>query len=152
MRPLLPSGLLVVAVVSAGCAAPSQTPTPSVQAPAGHALPAGISGIPRPGDVTAIIAPQTVRGSLQPGIEMRFQLGHCGLISPIDFDGALWDPVAGHDGFGGPLDEDQVGELINSTAVALVLVEPDLAELRTPRQAVVTLVRHVGGRPYNLCD
>lgn len=78
-------------------------------------------------------------------------LGHCGLISPIDMDGSLWDPIGGHDGAGGPLTEDQLGELINATPVVVVLTDPNTAVLQTPLGAVITLTRHDGPRDYFLC-
>ena len=86
------------------------------------------------------------------GVARNFVLGHCGLMSPIDFDGALWDPIAGHDGNGGPLTEAQLGELINATPTVVELRDPDTVELRTPNGAVITLVRHDGPRAYFLCD
>ena len=86
------------------------------------------------------------------GVARDLTLGHCGLISPIDMDGSLWDPIGGHDGSGGGLTEDQQGELINASTVVVVLTDPDTAELRTPLGAVITLARHDGPRPYAMCD
>ena len=80
------------------------------------------------------------------------ELGHCGLISPVDIDGSLWDPVAGDDGNGGPLTEDQEGDLINATRVLLVLIDNDTMLMATPNGARVLLSRHDGPRAYLLCD
>jgi len=147
---VLPAGAL------AGCdstAAPTSsrvhTATP---APALLPLPAGVAGIPRPGMPTALIQPRTQRGIVPVGVLQPFELGHCGLVSPIDFDGSLWDPVAGDDGSGGPLTDEHQGELFNATRVTLTLIESDVMRLETPRGAVLALVRHAGARPYSLCD
>jgi len=108
--------------------------------------------MPGPSDPTAEITPQTPPGELEVGIARDLTLGHCGLISPIDMDGSLWDPIGGHDGSGGGLTEDQLGELINATPVVVVLIDSDTAVLRTPLSAVITVARHDGPRPYGLCD
>lgn len=86
------------------------------------------------------------------GEPQSFEIGHCGLGSPIDFDGSLWDPTFGDDGSGGPLTNDQQGELINATQVELTIIDPVTALLVTPAGARVLLVRHDGARPYALCD
>ena len=58
------------------------------------------------------------------GFEQTYTLEHCGLISPIDVDGSLWDPVFGDDGHGGPLTEDQRVQIEEVTNEA---VEADYA-------------------------
>lgn len=136
-------------LTTAPTSSPSATPTAT---PILLPLPAGLSGIPRPGTPTAVIQPRTRRGAVAPGVAQPFELGHCGLVSPIDFDSSLWDPIAGDDGAGGPLTEEQEGELVNATRVELTLIEPDVIRLETPGGAVLTLVRHSGARPYSLCD
>lgn len=149
-------GLLVLVLLGAlvGCESAiqpspsaSQVPTPRPLRP----LPGELDGIPNPGDTTALVQPQTRRGTVPLGIPQRFALAHCGLFSPIDFDGSLWDPVGGDDGFGGPLTDDQQGELVNATSGTLTLIQPNLAQFVTPLGAVVTLSRHNGGRLYHLC-
>jgi hypothetical protein len=115
-------------------------------------LPAGMSGLPQPGSPSAVLEPRSQRGGFAPGVAHTFELGHCGLASPIDFDGSLWDPIAGDDGQGGPLTDDQRIELINGTPLTLVLLQPDVAQIRTPLGAVITLARHPGPRAYSLCD
>lgn len=135
---------------------PAPTVTPTVVVPTAtpvlRPLPEGLSGIPGPGFPTVVIEPATRRGTTPPGVAQPFDLGHCGLISPIDFDGGLWDPIAGDDGAGGPLTDDQQGELVNATRVTLTLMEPNVIRLETPLGAVLTLERHPGARPYSLCD
>ena len=143
--------LLLVGCESARAPTSSPIATPTTT-PILLPLPASLSGIPRPGTPTAVIGPRTQRGTIAPGAAQAFELGHCGLVSPIDFDGSLWDPIAGDDGAGGPLTGEQQAELINATRVALTLIEPDVLRLETPLGAVLTLVRHSGARPYSLCD
>jgi hypothetical protein len=99
-----------------------------------------------------MVEPITPAGSVPIGSPQNFQLGHCGLGSPIDFDGSLWDPVAGDDGAQGPLTQDQMGELINATAVVLTLADATRAQMVTPLGARILLERHLGPRPYHLCD
>jgi hypothetical protein len=149
--------VLAAALFTAGCGAqvpsptvpPSPSPTPTALL---LPLPAHVAGIPGPGDATALLAPQSRPGELEAGVARNFTLGHCGLISPIDFDGSLWDPIAGHDGSGGPLTDDQMGDLINATTTVVELIDPNTTVLRTPLGAVITLRRHDGARPYFLCD
>lgn len=132
----------------------SETPTPLPTAPDVATLPlqAGISGIPKPGAPTATVDSRTPPDTVQVAVEQSFQLGHCGLASPIDFDGSLWDPTFGDDGSGGPLTDPQIGELINQTATVLVLVDTQTAQLVTPLGARIVLLRHNGARAYGLCD
>jgi len=154
MRPsVLALALLLLLVACDTVAVPTLSPIASPMAtPILLPLPEGVAGIPRPGTPTAIIQPRTQRGGIEPGVPHPFELGHCGLVSPIDFDGSLWNPIAGDDGAGGPLTDDHQAELINATRVALTLIEPDVVRLETPLGAVLTLVRHPGARPYSLCD
>jgi hypothetical protein len=132
---------------------PSEAPTPgaTVVALSGLPLDPGVAGRPRPGDPSVMLGPQTRRGGLQPDVAYSFSLGHCGLGSPFDLDGSLWDPVAGHDGSGGPLTADHAGELINQTAGTATLLSSDVAEFRTPLGAIITLVRLPAQRAYFLC-
>ena len=102
--------------------------------------------------MTALITTHTPRGELELGAPRNFTLGHCGLMSPIDIDGSLWDPMGGHDGAGGPFTEQQSGELINAWQTVVVLTDQNTMEMRTSGGAVITLTRHDGPRPYLLCD
>ena len=98
------------------------------------------------------IAPHTARGELEVGVERDYPLPHCGLNSPIDIDGSLWEPVGAHEGSGGPLNEAQIGDLINPTTTVVVLTSPEFLQMRTPTGAVVLLARHDGPREYIGCD
>lgn len=156
MRVLATVTLLLSIACSAPPAVPTASPSPSPSAslpPAAlRPLPANVAGIPGPTDTTATVAPHTPPGELAIGVARDFTLGHCGLISPIDIDGSLWDPIAGHDGNGGPLSEVQLSELINGTPTIVTLTAPNTAELLTPSGAVIALQRHDGPRTYFLCD
>ena len=152
MRVLAAATLLLSIACSAPPAVPSASPSASPSPAALRPLPANVAGIPGPGDATATVAPHTPPGELAIGVARDFTIGHCGLISPIDIDGSLWDPIAGHDGNGGPLSDVQLGELINGTPTIVTLTAPNTAELRTPNGAVITLQRHDGPRAYFLCD
>lgn len=86
------------------------------------------------------------------GVVYRYGLGHCGFGSPFDFDGSLWDPVGALDRAGGPVDGDEVGDLINEVSGEIILVDRDHAQYRTPSGVVVALDRHPGEKEYSLCD
>jgi hypothetical protein len=148
-RPLVVILCLLLAACG-GDVAPTAQPT--VDTSAFLPLPPLVSGIPGPGVPTVMIEPVSPVGESTLGVEAGIDLGHCGLVSPLDFDGSLWDPVGAHDGRGAPLSEDNVGELINATRVAIVLADADSALLVTPRGAVLLLRRHSGPRAYGLCD
>jgi hypothetical protein len=139
----------VVALLAMACGSPTSTststPTPSA---ALLPLPANLSGIPTDEEFTAEVSPQTPNGELTMGEERDHTLGHCGLTSPTDIDGSLWDPI----GSGDVLSEQQEGELINATPVVIVLVDENTMEMHTPAGAVITLTRHDGPRRYFLCD
>jgi hypothetical protein len=152
MRGLIPYVVLVAAVI--GCASPpaaSPTPTAGPDLPT-LPLPEGLSGIPGLDEFGISIDAITPPGSVPVGSEQAFTLGHCGLSSPIDIDGSLWDPVAGEGAAGGPLTETNTGELINSTAVLLVLVDAQTMLMATPAGARILLERHNGPRFYRGCD
>lgn len=120
--------LVLMAFLGLACGAPGPTPSPT-PAPTPDLpslpLPANLSGIPAEGEFGIELQAHTPPGSVAVGVEQTYTLAHCGLFSPIDIDGSLWDPVTGDNGQGGPLTEDQIGDLINATPVLLVLVDHD---------------------------
>ena len=77
-----------------------------------------------------------------------YQLGHCGLVSPVDIDGSLWDPTGYWTLNGAPATPAQEGELINATSVEVVLTLPNTLEMRTP--AGLTVVPRTTRRPARL--
>jgi hypothetical protein len=152
----LPSGSPMASAPGTPSPSPTMTtaPSPTLDTSLFHELPEIIAGLPLGGGTpTAEIAPESVRGLVpDPAVAHSFELGHCGLLGPIDFDGTLWVAQGGHNGVGGPLTDDQVGELINPTQVRLFLLDDRTALLVTPLNAFVLLSRHEGSREYALCD
>lgn len=106
---------------------------------------------PGPRDPSASVTARS-RADAQTGTVVSFALEPCGLGSPFDFDGSLWDPVAGRDVDGGPIDSsDEIGELINPTTGEALLLGSGQVQFRTPGGSIVLLTRHVGARTYFLC-
>ena len=114
-------------------------------------MPNDLGRIPGPADASIELSAQTPPGELTLGEARNYELGHCGLLSPVDIDGSFWDPVGGHNGQGGPLTEDQLGDLINATPTVVTLIDDQTMEMQTSHGAVVTLNRHEGPRRYLLC-
>lgn len=71
-------------------------------------------------------------------------LGHCGVGSGIDVDGAFWDPI-------GLIDSNEQA-LINTAKARFTLNSPDSAVLVTEGGAVLQLVRHQGPKFLPGCD
>jgi hypothetical protein len=144
--------LLVVVLLATGvtgCGAPpppAATATPDLPS---LPLPESVSATPPPDGIR--IEALTPPISVQVGVEHTYTLDHCGLFSPIDVDGSLWDPIYGDDGAGGPLTSDQIGDLINETSVALVLVDHETMLMVTRHGGRVLLTRHDGPRNYFGC-
>ncbi len=91
--------------------------------------------------------PSAVVGAASPpmlGPTLRFSLGHCGLDSPIDVDGALWDPV-------GAIDADATAA-INAADGEFRRTGPTMAEFVTATGFRVALARHEGRKSVPLCD
>jgi len=72
-----------------------------------------------------------------------FALQHCGLGSPIDFDGSFWDPV-------GTIDM-EAPEASNAIDGTLVLTSSEGAHFSTATGFELDLVRHVGSKSYPGC-
>lgn len=141
---------------------PERTPMPSPSAaagPSGSSTPDPFAGIPvlradlllPQGDFT--VRPESVRGLAMRTV-VPYDLGHCGLYSPVDLDGSLWEPVAGTDGEGGPIDQDEeIGQLINGTPGQAMLVTTDRLDWRSTQGTPVVVVfrRIPGERSYPGC-
>jgi hypothetical protein len=129
-------------------ASPATQPSP----PAGYLpLPAQVAVIPA--DVPTVSVPaESGPGALVVGTPIAYTLGHCGLWSPVDLDGSVWQPVGGTDASGGSIDSDaEIGELINATPGEFMLLTPDTAEFRTATGVVVAFARAPGELDYPLC-
>ena len=72
-----------------------------------------------------------------------FALDHCGIGSPIDFDGSFWDPA-------GWIDLDAVAAG-NASDGALVLTSRDTAHFSTGTGFELDLVRHPGSKYFPGC-
>jgi hypothetical protein len=92
-------------------------------------------------------------GGLTEGVPVPFTLDHCGLSSPVDVDGSLWQPMGGADSRGGPIDsEEEVGDLINDTPGIVMLVTHDRLDYRSePHDVWVVLRRLPGAGSYPGC-
>jgi hypothetical protein len=129
---LLPGDRLDVTVQFAGEA--PQVVTVDAAADGFKATDAGEAGLIE-------LTPSSAHGS-GPGPH-RFALGHCGIGSPIDFDGSFWDPS-------GWIDID--GEAASDGAEGrLVLTSPDSANFSTDSGSELDLVRHPGSKYFPGC-
>jgi hypothetical protein len=72
-----------------------------------------------------------------------YTLGHCGVLSGIDADGAWWDPV-------GPVDIDS-GDSVNATAGVLTLTDPTHATFVAPSGFSLQLQRRDGAKLLPFC-
>lgn len=72
---------------------------------------------------------------LGPG-PIPFELGHCGLLWQVDFDGSFWVPLGVIDG--------NAAALIGGDRGHISLVEPNTAEFRAQNGFVASLVRYPG--------
>lgn len=124
---------------------------PSASAEPLFPLPPGSVVRPGPGRPGVSLTSSTAPGA-RTGVTYSFSLQHCGLGSPFDFDGDLWEPTGGRDARGGPIDSGgEIGELINATRGQVTLVTHDQVHFLTPRGSVVALARHDGAMAYALC-
>ena len=135
--------VLVLAVAVTGCG------LAGMSEPAGD-LPAVAARQGRPGpNGGTILLPGSER--LTHGFTYAFSLGHCGLASPVDVDGAFWDALDGTDATGAPLDLEADPEMINATAGQIVVLGDEL-RFRTETGSTVRFARHAGEKEFPGCD
>jgi hypothetical protein len=72
-----------------------------------------------------------------------FTLGHCGLLSPIDVDGSLWDAV-------GAIDSRHVAA-VNAAPGQFSLTGESTARFQTDSGFTVNLLRRDGPKSFRLC-
>lgn len=77
------------------------------------------------------------------GVWYAYTLGHCGITSPIDFDGSSWIPIA--------QSADPGSESINSVPGRVRLVDDQTLEFRTSTGFVARLRRQATARWYWIC-
>jgi hypothetical protein len=126
--------------------APSPSPTPPAY-PTLFPLPANLTNV---GEIGGEASPRTAHIA-EPLRAYPYQLGHCGILSGVDFDGSWWDAVGGQSGNDTPLTQDQVGELINATAGTIKLVGQNASLFQTKSGLVLGLARHGGKKSLTAC-
>lgn len=166
--PVAAVAILLMVVITGCAAAPVATPGPT-SAPTARPVPSGseapstppdlfVGALPLPPDLPPPHGDILVSAESEPGMPigtpMAFDLGHCGLYSPVDLDGSLWEPVGGVDSQGGPIDtDDEVGALINGTRGEAMLVARERLDWRAGREGVVVVFRRIeGSRGYPGCQ
>jgi hypothetical protein len=70
-------------------------------------------------------------------------LGHCGLLWQVDFDGSFWLPVGLVDG--------DAADLVNAASGEMVLIESNLAQFEADSGFTVQLARFAGPKHVFLC-
>jgi hypothetical protein len=78
-----------------------------------------------------------------PAGPIPFTLGHCGIFSGIDLDGAWWDPV-------GPVPMDG-GEAVNATEGVITVRDPTHGSFVAPSGFAVQLQRRAGAKLLPMC-
>jgi hypothetical protein len=117
-----------------------------------YALPAAVTAI-GPGITTVSVEPAST-DDLSIGEAIDLALGHCGLWSPLDLDGSLWQPNGGVTPTGGPIAEDDdatIGELINATPGVFVIVADDIAHWTSATGTIIAFERAPGAVSFPLC-
>lgn len=72
-----------------------------------------------------------------------YELGHCGILWQVDFDGSFWLPVGQVDG--------DAADLFNAGSGEMVLLEPNLARFEADSGFTVHLARFPGPKHVFLC-
>ncbi len=123
-------------------------PEPGLMAP-GFPLPDVIGD---PSELPTVSIEPTSEAGWAVGVAQPYSLGHCGILSPVDLDGSLWEPLGGTDAAGGPIDRDrEVGELINATSGTLELTTQDSAVFLSDSGQRLYFGRAAGALDYFLC-
>ncbi|MBA2374280.1 MAG: hypothetical protein H0V74_08795 [Chloroflexi bacterium] len=89
-----------------------------------------------------LVAPSSAR--VVGGGPFEFSLGHCGLSSGIDLDGAWWDPV-------GPVAAEH-SDSINAAKGTISVADLGRATFRSDGGLIVQLVRRDGPKFLPMCD
>jgi hypothetical protein len=116
-----------------------------------YPLPESIAVIPA--DIPTVSVEPESLDVLEIGQPLEYTLGHCGLWSPIDLDGSLWQAEGGAKADGSAIvegDDEAIGELINATPGVFVLVD-GRAQFTTVTGTVLDLARAPGAVDYPLC-
>jgi len=73
------------------------------------------------------------------GVPVPFEMPHCGLRSPIDFDGSFWDAV------------DPRSPDVGGRPATFTLRPGGFAVLRAASAGDLVLVRHAGDKAFEWC-
>lgn len=155
-RPVLFGLLIAAAATVAACSAGG--PEPSSNLVISFLPPAQARDLPpsrpfaegRTGENGETIL-RAVSVAVEDGASYRFSLGHCGLLSPVDVDGAFWDPIDAVDAAGGVVDLRTDAGMINQTA-GVIIVIGDNALFRTEGGTTVRFDRLAGEKAFPGCD
>jgi hypothetical protein len=146
--------LIGAAIVVAACAPGTSAPTTGfedVTIESARDLPASFEsreGRPGPNGRTVY---DPISAPIDDGVAYRFDLGHCGLSSPVDLDGSFWEALDGTASTGEGIDLDTDGEMINATSGAIVVIGDEM-RFRTASGSVVRFERHPGEKEFPGCD
>jgi hypothetical protein len=92
-----------------------------------------------PTEHTVMVAPSSAPGA-EIGVAYSFGMGHCGLLSPIDFDGSLWDPL-----------NQEYSVVFDGATGTILLTSVDRARFVSDAGDELELARVEGSAPYPLC-
>ena len=136
---------LTILLAGAACSADPEVTDPFDDIESGHARP-----MPPNEEVLSLFPNGPFSAAIEDGIPYTFNLGHCGLGSPVDVDRSFWDPIDGVTPNGQPLDLETDNEMINATAGVIVVID-DEARFRTASGSVVRFARHAGDKEFPAC-
>ena len=136
---------LTILLAGAACSADPEVPDPFDDVEVGDARP-----MPPNEEVLSVFPSGPSSAAIEDGIPYTFNLGHCGLGSPVDVDGSFWDPIDGVSPNGQPLDLGADNEMINATAGVIVVID-DEARFRTETGSVIRFARHRGDKEFPAC-
>jgi len=130
----------------------SRLGTALIEFPDGAAVPVevGLAG-PASAPVTTILTSGPWSGPVPPGsprVEssgpFELEVGHCGLLHVVDFDGSYWVPIGQVDGSAPALDNAEIG--------SIRLISTGIAEYRGAANLTLQLARFPGAKRFRGCD
>lgn len=92
-----------------------------------------------PTEHTVTVAPSSAPGA-EIGVAYTLAMGHCGLLSPIDFDGSLWEPL-----------NQEYSVVFDGATGNILLTSVDRARFIAEAGDELELARLEGSAPYPLC-
>jgi hypothetical protein len=89
---------------------------------------------------TITLLPVSPRGAAL-GVPYRYEMPHCGLLSPVDIDGSFWDAA----------DPAHPTPHVDGTQGVFQLTTADLATYTADDGRSVELARHAGAKTFGFC-